>query len=144
MLDEYFDNLKIDDYLKEHEIQADLAVKKEIKSKSEGHLTIDVFQTENEIVIQSTIAGADSDDIDVSITKDMVTIRGKREPEHKTKPSDYFHRELYWGPFSRAVILPADVDTDNAKAEFKNGILTISLPKLETKTHRKLKLNRFE
>lgn len=144
MLDEYFDNLKVDDYSPEHTVQADLTVRKETKPKNEGHLTIDVFQTENEIVIQSTIAGADSDDIDVSVTKDMITIRGRREPEHKVKPSDYFHRELYWGPFSRAVILPADVDTDNAKASFKNGVLTISLPKLETKTHRKLKLNRFE
>lgn len=141
MLDEYFDNLKVDDYPSEHTVQADLAVKKETKPKNEGHLTIDVFQTENEIVVQSTIAGANSDDIDVSVTKDMVTIRGRREPEHKVKPSDYFHRELYWGLFSRAVILPADVDTDSAKASFKNGVLTISLPKLETKTHRKLKLD---
>ncbi len=144
MLDEYFDNLKVEDYSQEHIAQADLAVKKEARPKNEGHLTIDVFQTENEIVVQSTIAGADSEDIDVSVTKDMVTIRGKREPEHKVKPSDYFHRELYWGPFSRAVILPADIDANDAKASFKNGVLTISLPKLEIKTRRKLKLNSFE
>jgi len=111
------------------EVVAELAVKK-VAPQNEGHLTIDVFQTEGEIVIQSTIAGADPKDIDVSVTQDVVTIKGYREPQQKIKPSNYFHRELYWGPFSRAVILPVDVDADGAKASYKNGILTISLPKL--------------
>ncbi len=116
----------------ENNIVADLAVKKNIKSKpdNEGHLTIDVFQTKNEIVIQSTIAGANPDDIDISVTKDVVTIKGFREPSNKIKSSEYLHQELYWGPFSRAVILPVDVDADRAKASFKNGVLTITLPKL--------------
>lgn len=122
----------IDDILADNgEVVAELAVKKMPGSKNEGHLTIDVFQTDDEIVIQSTIAGADPKDIDVSVAQDMVTIRGYREPQQKIKAPDYFHRELYWGPFSRAVILPADVDADNAKASYKNGILTISLPKLK-------------
>ena len=115
----------------QEEVIADLAVKRKTEPKDEGHLTIDVFQTENEIVIQSTIAGVDPKDIDVSVTQDMVTIKGLRRPEEKIKSSDYFHRELYWGPFSRAVILPVDVDSDRAKAGYKNGILTISLPKLK-------------
>lgn len=122
----------IDDILADNgEVIAELAVKKKPDSKNEGHLTIDVFQTDGEIVIQSTIAGADPKDIDVSVAQDMVTIKGYREPRQKIKASDYFHRELYWGPFSRAVILPADVDADNAKASYKNGILTITLPKLK-------------
>lgn len=121
----------LDDVLANNgEVVAELVVKKKSEPKNEGHLTIDVFQTDDEIVIQSTIAGADPKDIDVSVTQDMVTIRGYRESQQKIKASDYFHRELYWGPFSRAVILPADVDADNAKASYKNGILTITLPKL--------------
>ena len=96
-----------------------------------GHLTVDVFQSADDIVIQSTIAGADPNNIDISITKDMVTIRGRRDPEEKIKPPDYYHRELYWGPFSRSIILPYDIDPDSAKASMKNGILTIRLPRVD-------------
>ena len=143
-MDEYFDNLDSIEYPENdsNEIVADLTVKKENKFKNEGHLTIDVFQTENEIVIQSTIAGTNPDDIDVSVTKDMVTIKGHRDPNHKTRPLDYFHQELYWGPFSRAVILPTDIDSNEAKATFKNGVLTISMPKLEVRHYKKLRLDR--
>ena len=143
-MDDYFDNLEVTPEYPEDEsdeVTATLAVKKDAKLKNEGHLTIDVFQIEDEIVVQSTIAGANPDDIDVSVTKDMITIRGKREPDHKTKPSDYFHQELYWGPFSRAVILPTDVDSDNARAAFKNGVLTITLPKLEVRKNKRLRLH---
>lgn len=111
------------------EIFAQLAVKK--GSGEEGHLTVDVFQSGNDIVVQSTIAGVDPNNIDISITKDMVTIKGHRETEEKTKTADYYHRELYWGSFSRSIILPSDIDPDNAKASMKNGVLTIRLPKAE-------------
>lgn len=106
----------------------ELTAKKD--SPEEGHLTVDVFQNDNNIVIQSTIAGTDPNDIDVSITKDMVTIKGTRNPTDKVKPEDYYHRELYWGSFSRSIILPVDIDPDNAKATIKNGVLTIRLPRL--------------
>ncbi len=110
------------------DIQAKLAVKKE--AKEEGHLTVDVFKNGDSIIIQATIAGTDPDDVDISITKDMVTIRGKRVQEEKTKTTDYYHRELYWGSFSRSIILPVDIDPDNAKASIKKGVLTIKLPVL--------------
>jgi len=94
-----------------------------------GHLTVDVFQSGNDIVIQSTIAGTNPNNIDISITKDVVTIRGRRDPEEKIMSPEYYHRELYWGPFSRSIILPDDIDPDSAKASMKNGILTIRLPR---------------
>ena len=94
----------------------------------EGHLVIDVFKSGNDIVVQSTIAGTDPNDLDVSITENMVTIKGRRSTEEKIKTSDYYHRELYWGSFSRSVILPEDIDPDRAKASIKNGVLTIRLP----------------
>jgi len=100
------------------------------KNSEEGHLTVDVFQSGKDIVIQSTIAGTDPKDIDVSITKDMVTIKGVRSSEEKIKTSDYYHRELYWGSFSRSIILPSEIDPDKAKASIKNGVLTIRLPTL--------------
>lgn len=111
------------------EFQAKLAAAK--KEVQEGHLTVDVFKSGNDIVVQSTLAGADPNDIDVTITKDMVTIRGHRSMEEKIKTSDYYHRELYWGSFSRSIILPEDIDPDNAKASIKNGVLTIRLPSLK-------------
>lgn len=115
--------------------------KKEPRAANEGHLTVDVYQTEDEVIVQSTIAGANADDIDISVTTDMVTIKGRREQDEAIKPSDYFHQELYWGPFSRAIILPMDIDADSAKASYKNGVLTIRLPKLEKLRTKKIKIS---
>lgn len=95
----------------------------------EGQLTIDVYQTPGEIVIKSTIAGVRPEDLDVNINNDMLTVKGIRKNDARVKPEDYYYQECYWGPFSRSVILPVDVETENIKAELKNGILTIILPK---------------
>jgi len=100
-------------------------------TESEGQLTIDVYQTPNEIVIKSTIAGVKPDNIDISMTNDMITIKGTRQKDEQVKEEDYYYQECYWGPFSRSVILPVDVEVDNADAGMKNGILTIRLPKIE-------------
>lgn len=100
----------------------------------EGQLTVDVFQTPGEIVIKSTIAGVTTDDLDITITNEIVTIKGKRNKDEEVAAEDYFHQECYWGPFSRSIILPVDIDSAMAVASFKNGILTIRLPKIgETK-----------
>ena len=107
---------------------------------SEGALTVDVYKDGGDIVIRSTIAGATSDDIDISILDDMVTIRGTRQPDSKTPPSDYYYQELYWGPFSRSIILPEEVDSEAAKASMKNGILTVRLPTMEKAKTKKLKI----
>lgn len=101
------------------------------EDSEDGHLTVDVFQGGKDIIIQSTVAGTDPKDIDVSITKDMVTIKGHRASEEKIKSSDYYHRELYWGSFSRSIILPEEIDPDGAKASIKNGVLTIRLPRID-------------
>lgn len=109
----------------------------------EGQLTIDVYQTDEEIVIKSTVAGVNPDDIDIDINNDMVTIKGKRAKDEKIETENYFYQELYWGVFSRSVILPAEVDSDKARASIKNGILTIQLPKLEKIKTKKIKV-KFE
>lgn len=95
-----------------------------------GILTLDIFQKNNEIVIKSAIAGVSGKDLDISITKDSVAIKGRRQEEEKEEGKNYFYRELHWGEFSRKVILPEEVDPDKAKANLKNGILTITLPKI--------------
>ena len=108
----------------------------------EGQLTVDVYQTDDEIVIKSTIAGVTADDIDVSITNEMVTIKGNRKHEEKIKESDYYYQELYWGSFSRSIILPEEIDADSAKASMKNGVLTLRLPKLAKNKIKKLRVAR--
>ena len=107
----------------------------------EGQLTIDVYQTPEEMVIKSTIAGVRQDDLDITIATDMVTIQGVRRKDESISPEDYYYQELYWGPFSRSVILPQEVDTESAKAALKDGILTIRLPKFERGRTKKLRIN---
>ena len=125
-----------------NELSPELAVsKKPDKNDHDGQLTVDIYQTEDDIVVQSTIAGVDQNNIDISVTNDMVTIKGKRTRSEKVKSSDYYYQELFWGPFSRSIILPEDVDSDNAKASMKNGLLTIHLPKLAKSRTKKLKIS---
>lgn len=96
-----------------------------------GQLAVDVYQTNDEIIIKSTIAGVRTEDIDIAINNDMITIRGKREKEGVINEEDYFYRECYWGGFSRSIILPCDVKSDKVDASMKNGVLTIILPKAD-------------
>jgi len=108
--------------------------------EQEGQLTVDVFQDDQNIVIQSTVAGVSPDDLDVSITNDMVTVRGERRRMYDIDPQDYFYQECYWGTFSRSIILPVEIDADRAEAKIKNGILTIRIPKANAAMTRKLKV----
>jgi len=105
---------------------------------SEGELTVDVYQTDKEIVIQSAIAGVEPEDLDISIEKDMVTIKGKREKQFEEKERNYFYQECYWGRFSRKIILPAEVNSSKISASMKNGILCIRIPKIEAKKKTKI------
>lgn len=110
------------------------------ETEQEGQLTVDVFQDDQNIIIQSTIAGVSPDDLDVSITNDMVTIRGERRRMYDVDAEDYFYQECYWGTFSRSIILPVEIDADRAEAKIKNGILTVRIPKANAAVTRKLKV----
>ncbi len=110
------------------------------ETEKEGELTVDVYQTPDMIVVKSMIAGVRPEDLDVSITRDMVTIRGKREEERVARDEDYFSRELYWGSFSRTIQLPEEIDVDEAEAIEKHGLLILKLPKLDKKRQSKLKV----
>lgn len=112
--------------------------------EEEGQLTIDVYQNPSSIIIKSTIAGVSPENIDISITNDMVTIRGKRTKDEKIEAENYYYQELYWGAFSRSVILPVEVEADKAKAGIKNGILTIKLPKSEKIKTKKIQVKPME
>ncbi|HEY4524125.1 MAG TPA: Hsp20/alpha crystallin family protein [Candidatus Paceibacterota bacterium] len=114
---------------------------RDLSEETEGQLTIDVYQTSNFIVIESTIAGVKPEDLDIDITNESVTIKGSREKEEKISDNDYIYQECYWGRFSRSVILPQEVDPEAAEASMKNGILTIKLPKLDRHRAKKLKVH---
>ena len=101
--------------------------------ETEGQLSLDVYQDDKNIYVKSTIAGAKPEDIEISVVNDMLTIRGKREKEEKIEGKDYLYQECYWGRFSRSIILPTDVNVEKIKAELKDGILTVILPKIKTK-----------
>ncbi|OHB15413.1 MAG: hypothetical protein A2431_03990 [Candidatus Zambryskibacteria bacterium RIFOXYC1_FULL_39_10] len=106
----------------------------------EGELNVDVYQNQNEIVIKTMVAGVKPEDLDVSISRDMVTLKGKRESERTIADDDYFHKELYWGSFSRTIVLPQEIDVDAAEAIEKHGLLIIRLPKLDKNRSTRLKV----
>jgi len=101
-----------------------------LEGQDEGQLAVDVFETEGEIVVKSAIAGVKEEDLEVFLHNDMLTIRGQRT--HDSEPSArYAVRECHWGPFSRSLILPKEIDADRIAATLKNGIMTVRLPKIE-------------
>jgi HSP20 family protein len=95
----------------------------------EGQLAVDVFQTKDNIIVKSTIAGIKPEDLEIYVHNDLLTIRGKREDEKSEEGTEYFYKECYWGGFSRSVILPVEVQVDKVAASMKNGVLTIIMPK---------------
>ncbi|MGB7957502.1 MAG: Hsp20/alpha crystallin family protein [Minisyncoccia bacterium] len=107
----------------------------------EGQLTVDVYQTPNDIVVESAIAGVRPEDIDIQVTADSISIRGSRRREKEVGDEDYLYQECYWGRFARSIILPQEVDPDGANVMFKNGILTVRLPKVNKKKSKKLKVS---
>lgn len=112
-------------------------LKKESWLEAEGQLMIDFYQTENELVLVSPIAGISAENLEIEIEGDILTIRGERK-NPSPEGVDFFTQECYWGKFSRQVILPVDVDPNQIEAYFKSGILTIKLPKLFKEKKRKI------
>ena len=106
----------------------------------EGQLGVDVFKTDSDIIVQTIVAGVRSDMMDISITRDTVSIKGRRENARRTGREEYVTQELYWGSFSRLINLPEEIDQDAAEATIKNGMLTIKLPLLNKHRVQKIKV----
>jgi HSP20 family protein len=106
----------------------------------EGELSVDVYQTPTEIIIEAMVAGVKPEDLHLSITRDMVTIKGRRDGNTQVSHDDYFYKELYWGSFSRTILLPHEVEIEDAEAVEKHGLLIIRLPKLDKARQTKLKV----
>jgi len=105
-----------------------------------GQLSVDVFQTASEIIVRTMVAGVKRDDLDIALNRDMITIKGKREEDNSVSEDDYFHKELYWGSFSRTILLPHEIEVEGAEATENNGLLTIRLPKIDKNRQTKLRV----
>lgn len=103
----------------------------ETADAQEGELPVDMFQTHDSIVIRALVAGVNPEDLDIAITRDMVTLKGERIESQEAPDEDYYHRELFWGSFSRTILLPEEIIIDEAEAKEKHGLLEIILPKLD-------------
>jgi|SRR3989344_1396525 len=110
----------------------------------EGELALDVYQTKDNLIIKSTMAGVKPEDLDVTIAEGQVVIRGERKQESETKGEDYLMQECYWGSFYRAFDLPMDVDVDKAVADIKDGILTITMPKAARSRTKKIRVKQSD
>ena len=107
--------------------------------QSEGQLAIDLLQNDEEFIIQTALAGVKAEDLDILVEDDSVSIKGVRKRvESKKNDYEFVIQECYWGPFSREVILPEEIKIDDVEAVFKDGILTIRLPKLQRERRRKV------
>lgn len=106
----------------------------------QGELAVDIYQTPDSIVIKALVAGVTPQSIDISLTREMVTISGERQDEREVEEDGYFQRELYWGSFTRTILLPEEIDVDMAEASEKHGILMLRLPKINKKRETKLKV----
>ncbi len=111
-----------------------------LDDEEEGQLAVDMCQTATDIIIKTMVAGVKPEDLDIAITRDMVTIRGKRMETTESDENDFFHKELYWGSFSRTIVLPAEVEIEEAEASEKHGLLTLILPKIDKNRQSKLKV----
>ncbi len=108
------------------------------EGEQDGELPIDMYQTGDSIVIRALVAGVNPEDLEIAITRDMVTLKGRREEIQEAPDEDYYHRELFWGSFSRTILLPEEIIIDEAEAKEKHGLLEIVLPKLDKERSAKL------
>ncbi len=122
------DNLAVEDE-QYHEEEWDGAAQG--GTPQDGELPVDMYQTDDAIIIRALVAGVSPNELEIAITRDMVTIRGVREEMQEVHDNGYFHRELFWGSFSRTLVLPEEVAIDESEAQEKHGLLEIRLPKLD-------------
>ena len=92
---------------------------------------VDMYQTDDEIIVKAALPGIKADEVQISVTGEVLTLKGEVKHEEETKEKTYHIREQRWGTFERTIMLPTDVVADKAIADFKDGILTIRLPKAE-------------
>jgi len=99
---------------------------------------VDIYDEDDKLVIKAELPGLDKKDVSVDVKDRILTLKGERKNEHEVKEERYFRREMSYGRFERSFVLPADVDPDKIKADFKDGLLTIEVPKPEERKPKKI------
>lgn len=110
------------------------------EENEEAELSVDVYQTPTDIVIQTMIAGVRPEDLELSIARDIVTISGKREENRNIDEENYFTKELYWGKFSRTISLPLEVEPEEVEATEKHGLVTVKIKKVDKEKKNSVKV----
>ena len=105
-----------------------------------SELSVDVYQTPDEIVVKAMVAGVKPEDLDIDIARDMITISGHRKEGSMAETGDYLTQELFWGAFSRTIVLPEEIDPEMTIATEKNGLVIIRLPKIDKKRRTKIRV----
>lgn len=137
-----------DEFFEDEEYNRDFAEADEDEwreePQEEGQLAVDVYETAGEIVIQTMVGGVRPEDLDISINRETCTISGSREGPRNVARDDYHHQELYWGSFSRRIVLPQEIEVEEAKAIENHGLLIIKLPKIDKDKTTKLEVEAHE
>ena len=107
-----------------------------------GELSVDMFEIEDEIIIQAIIAGVKKEDIEIDVAREKISIEGHREKSFDIGENHFYNQELYWGSFGRTLILPDEIEIEEAEATENHGLLTIRLPKLDKAKSTKLKIRK--
>lgn len=113
----------------------------ELAAPFEGRMPkVDVIDRDDEIVVRAEVPGVEKDDLDISVSDNTVTIKGQTKHEAKEEKGDYYRCEISRGTFARTVSLPSDVDSDKVKAQFRDGVLELTLPKVTRAKRRAIKI----
>jgi len=110
------------------------------EENEELELTVDVYQTSTDIILQTMVAGVKPEDLEITIARDTITIKGKREENKNIDEENYFVKELYWGKFSRTILLPQEVEPEEVEATEKHGLLTIRIQKVDKEKRNNIKV----
>ena len=110
------------------------------EENDEAELALDIYQTPTDIIVQTMVAGVKPDDLEISVARDTITIRGTREESRTIDENNYFSKELYWGRFSRTISLPQEIEPEEVEATEKHGLLTIRIKKVDKEKKNNVKV----
>lgn len=122
-----------DDFFEDtpHHLEDALGAINTVDDDVDGELTVDVYDDGDAVFVKTMTAGVRKEDLEITLSRERVTIRGSRYDENSPADEFYVHQELYWGTFARTIELPEEVDIDHAEATEQHGLLTLRLPKVD-------------
>lgn len=133
-------NMNSDENIVENDETVHTPVELDEEVTGVGQLGVDVYETPDSVIVKAMVAGVKPEDLDVAVTREQITIRGRRAEDNTVTEGDYMIRELYWGEFARTVTLPAEVEADMAEAHERHGLLMIKIPKIDRNKQTKLRV----